>query len=294
MKSNEIDRLNDQPSPYDKASYFMGLVKQEIETCEDFLSKEEVESFRAYHSSLKGMNELRFSHSRDRYAQRVQHLIDSIDLKTKVLDAGCGTGSESILCSVLGANVIGVDLSEERLAVARGRLKFYEGKLNKPLEVKFYAQSVFDISDTFNVIWAQQSISHISPADRFIQFAYDHLDKGGKLIIIDPNALNPLAYILAKRDQWKRGGAYTTKRNPQTGEIIPYAQERIFSIYTIKQMVTKAGFKIKEVHVSGISLPVPLFSYKSRNMSYYINKVFDRLPIIRMFGGGYTLIVVKE
>ena len=280
MKSNEIDRLNDQPSPYDKASYFMGLVKQEIETCQDFLSKEEVESFRAYHSNLKGMNQLRLSHLRDRYARRVQHLVDSIDLNTKVLDAGCGIGSESILCGLLGASVIGVDLHEERLAAARGRLRDYQGKLNKPLEVKFYAQSVFDILDTFNVIWAQQSISHISPADRFIQFAYNHLDKGGKLIVVDPNALNPLAY--------------TTKRNPQTGEIISYAQERIFSIYSIKKMVAKAGFKIKEVHVSGISLPVPLFSYKSRNMSYYINKVFDRLPIIRMSGGAYTLIAVKE
>jgi len=292
-EKSEIEKLKEMPSPYEKISYFFNLLKQEVETYENFLSMEQIKSFKAYYGFVN-RDKFYFMHLKDRYCSYVQHLVNSIDLNTRVLDAGCGYGSESILCGFLGANVSGVDLREERLDVARERLKCYESKLNKRINVKFYAQSVFDISDTFDVIWSIESISHIDPADKFIEFAYRHLGKGGKLIVADSNALNPLAYILSKRDQLTAGGAHLTRKNPKTGEIVPYAQERLLTIPSIKKMVKGAGFRIEHIYSGGFSPSIPFLSYQSRNISYYINKIFDKIPIIRILSGGYTLIAIKE
>lgn len=59
------------------------------------------------------------------YAQRIKDMIGLIlhsPNTPRLLDAGCGLGSEAILFSLLGAKVIGVDLDEERLEVARARV----------------------------------------------------------------------------------------------------------------------------------------------------------------------------
>ena len=41
--------------------------------------------------------------------------------KPRILDAGCGTGCESMRLSNLGADVVGIDLSEESIKIARTR-----------------------------------------------------------------------------------------------------------------------------------------------------------------------------
>ena len=52
-----------------------------------------------------------------------------------ILDLGCGTGSQSLLFSFLGANVISLDIDEEALNILKIRKKYYEKKSNRILNI---------------------------------------------------------------------------------------------------------------------------------------------------------------
>ena len=285
--SEELKMLDKLPNNREKASYFRGIVKQETDICDTFLDTQERDTFRQYHSNLRNIDKNRLSYEKDAYARVVWHLVDFIKPGIRVLDAGCGVGSDSILCSILGADVVGVDLSEERLAVANKRAKFYQSNLSRPLNCQFYAQSVFDLpdNDNYDIIWSRQSISHIEPADKFIELAYSHLKEGGKLIVNDSNDLNPYVYIQTKIAQRREGGTYTTTKNPRTGEDVPYARERMFTALSIKNLLIKKGFSVEILAVQGFCPYILLL-----NLSYYINNIFKRIPIIRLFGGTYTVV----
>ncbi|MFB2833842.1 class I SAM-dependent methyltransferase [Floridanema evergladense] len=60
-----------------------------------------------------------------------------------ILDAGCGTGFKSLALAVAnpGAKIVGVDLSEESVKLAKERLKYHGIK-----NVEFYPLSIYDLS----------------------------------------------------------------------------------------------------------------------------------------------------
>ena len=290
---DQIEVLTQLFSAYQKASYFLSLVKQALELCDNFLQPKESKDFRHYYHYLNNISEHRLSYWQNSYAQRVQCLLESITIGTRVLDAGCGLGTETILAGILGADVIGVDLSQERLSVACKRLKFYQQQIDKPINVNLYAQSVFDVTDDFDVIWIQQAISHIEPATEFIKFCREHLVNGGKLIITDTNALNPYSYLEAKREQKRSGGLYTIKENPKTGRIVPYVRERIFTIPSIRRMLEKNSFTITKVLPYGFLPYFPLFM-RGKHVTYYADQWLGKVPLVRLLAAAYVITGLKS
>lgn len=51
----------------------------------------------------------------------LKRFVALFDVKPRILDAGCGTGCESMRLTNLGAEVVGIDISEESLKIARKR-----------------------------------------------------------------------------------------------------------------------------------------------------------------------------
>jgi len=51
----------------------------------------------------------------------LKRFVSLFNARPRILDAGCGTGCESMRISNLGADVVGVDLSEESIKIARKR-----------------------------------------------------------------------------------------------------------------------------------------------------------------------------
>jgi len=181
----------------------------------------------------------------------------------------------------------------KRLAVAEKRLIFYQEQIGERIDVSFRAQSVFDFpDDLFDVVWVQQAISHIEPADAFIKLCYQHLRSKGKLIIADNNALNPYAYFRAKKEQCKKGGIYTTKQDPKTGKEVPYARERLFSAPSIARMLKVNGFHIEELAIGGFCPYFPLF-YKEKPLAYYLDRMIGKVPLLSLFGVTYVVTAIK-
>ena len=291
MRLQQVARFELTSDPRKRACVFFDILREELESCETFLAPEEVQLLRGYYSKLRSVPQPRLENMRAWYARRVMNLVGSIRPGTRVLDAGCGLGSECILAAMLGGVVQGVDLRPDRLAAARKRAEFYQRWVGVPLQAQFLGASVFDLSDGFDVIHAQEAITHIEPWDRFVLWSHEALSGGGRLIISDHNALNPWSVISSKVVQRRKGGAYVTRINPNTGEKVSYAQERLVNIILLMRRLQGVGFTVEKLDMYGFSLYVP--SGLLSRMGIFVESIVSHIPLLRLLGASYTLVARK-
>lgn len=131
----------------------------------------------------------------------------NINSNDKVLDAGCGIGGSSMyMAQKTGARIVGISLSKKQIQTAT---VFSETKqLNKQVEfqVMDYTQTNFP-DESFDVVWAIESVCHAENKNDFIKEAYRVLKKGGRLIISDfflntQNQLDKNDWIKKWCDTW--------------------------------------------------------------------------------------------
>jgi 2-polyprenyl-3-methyl-5-hydroxy-6-metoxy-1,4-benzoquinol methylase len=228
--------------------------------------------------------------SRWRYAARVAHALRWLSRfeKPHVLDAGSGLGTDSIIMGAAGARVLGLDLSLERVQVARVRAARRRER-DPAMEVEFAARNIFDLTESgFSLIWVNEAISHIDPPERFFALCREHLAPGGALMIADPNAANPpnalLMYLRRGRE------VHIQKRDPNTGEMVSYAQERIFSLRRMCRMLTAAGLRVAQAE-SLYFVPTPLCPFAAL---FRAEEVLGRLPVLRHAGLAYIVAAVRD
>jgi 2-polyprenyl-3-methyl-5-hydroxy-6-metoxy-1,4-benzoquinol methylase len=158
------------------------------------------ESLSQYYTSLKSDMEMRpfYRYNWTRRVAPMQELIASLpkrDAPWRILDAGCGLGTESIFWSTLrdDIEVIGTDIKPERVSVAKGRQKAYEHRIGKALNLCFLDQDVFSLLKTkrFDLVWVMEAISHIDPAEKFLAEVSENLGAGGHLVVSDSHIWNP-------------------------------------------------------------------------------------------------------
>ncbi|MEP7255328.1 MAG: methyltransferase domain-containing protein [Ferruginibacter sp.] len=103
----------------------------------------------------------------------------------KVLDAGCGIGGSSIWLGLhKNCCVTGISLSEKQVATANELAK----KEGVDTQVKFESKDFTFTgypTDSFDVVWAIESVCHAADKDQFIKEAYRLLKPGGRLILAD-------------------------------------------------------------------------------------------------------------
>ena len=103
----------------------------------------------------------------------------------RVLDAGCGVGGSSIwLASERGAEVVGVNVSPEQVALARRYVSQRGlGEQVTILQRDYKNTGLPDAS--FDVVWACESIAHSPDQRDTLAEAYRLLRPGGRLIVRD-------------------------------------------------------------------------------------------------------------
>ena len=117
-------------------------------------------------------------------------LCKEVGLKNKnLLEIGSGTGSSSITFAEQGANVVGIDVDDSSLEVARIRASL----LN--LDIKYLKLSGTDIStlqEKFDIVIYYASLEHMTIEERIasLRQAWNLLSSRGYLIIVEaPNRL---------------------------------------------------------------------------------------------------------
>jgi SAM-dependent methyltransferase len=255
--------------------------------------------------------------SRLRFEERMGALFELIDASAnegtsaRVLDAGCGHGSESLLFALAGADVTGVDLVEERVRLARARAAWWSEKVGRDLRVSFANRNIFQLLDeqTFDCVWLQEAIQHIHPAEKFLKTAFNALRPGGVVVVSDSNKWNPLTIVEMIPFYWRNGGqltwfVHTKYKDPDTGQPVEMASERLFSRRGLSRMLADAGFEVTHVEVNG-QIPLRKFALAADRLSeprslglmkplVTLDRWYKHLPVLNDLGGTLTAVGIRN
>ena len=263
--------------------FFLSLFLDEIELGEvDY-----VEEMRKYYRFPKKI-------FRYHYIKRIQPIVDEIKkngIRT-ILDAGCGIGMEALLFALLGCEVVGIDLAPRNINVANKRKKYYQELLGRDLHLEFQCQNIFDAQDLgkFDAIWLKEAIHHIEPPDLFIQFAYEHLKKNGRLFISDTNGSNPFIQIwFLKKRGFKFTGEYL---DTKTGKSIKYGNEHIYIPTKLARKIKDAQMKCTHIQFQGF-LPASFTPERWMKKLLRIERMLNKTSLAKYLALSYTITAEK-
>lgn len=251
----------------------------------------EYEVLKAYYRGLNFRTVKYIAHSEARLLRHVIKYITGYPQPPRILDAGCGLGSQAIFFSLLGADVVGIDLNKERLGIANKRVKYYQEKHNKRLHVKFCLKNILKYCEPnkFDIVWSNQSISHIHPVQDFLQLAWRSLKNGGYLIMCDSNGINPYVAFRAWQVH-RKGGLYTSVKDPDTFKQISYAREIMFNPLRLNKLLGENNYSIELIECHGFAPP----QLNTKKLFRFIDEVLTHIPFIRMVGGTYIMVGKKS
>lgn len=258
------------------------------------------ELVRYYHALLE--NPERRPFYRYNWVRRIEPLarllrrLPSREAPWRVLDAGCGMGTESIFCAALrdDVHVTGVDISSERLGVARARIPIYERCIGRPLRTHFVEQDVFSVLglEQFDLIWSMEAISHIDPVEQFLVATHESLRQAGHLVISDSHALSPAmawrVFVLRMR-----GVPQHSQKRTSGGQHISYAHERLLSVGRLARMLKVSGYASVRTQLSVYFPPALARFPRLFRTCVWGDHVLNRVPGVRWIGGTYTVVATK-
>jgi 2-polyprenyl-3-methyl-5-hydroxy-6-metoxy-1,4-benzoquinol methylase len=159
----------------------------------------------------------------------------------RLLDLGCGNGSATARLAERGFDVIGVDMSEQGVAIAKSRhsdLKFFQGSCYEDLSDRF---------GKFPFVVCIEVIEHLYWPRLLLKCAYDLLEPEGRLILTTPyhGYLKNLALALTGR----MDNHFDSKTDD--GHI------KFFSKQTLRDLVQEAGFRSADFRFVG---RIPVFA----------------------------------
>ena len=283
---------------YQLALNFHRLLQSEVYQGNNCLTPQMHQYLKGYYPNfLKHPNLIRFYEYN--WVRRMINIIPFIKEQpstVRILDAGCGVGSESIFFSYLNplAEITGIDCHLPFFQLAQNRVHYWENIVKMPLHIAFKRGNILDFSPTepFDIIWVEEAISHIYPPDLFIQKMYQYLKNDGLIFISDTNLLNPYMYYKILKMRGFRQAELIESKDEETGKPLKVFEENIFTAFGMEKLLRRYKFNILSRETHGF-LPPSIFSC-SHNISKKVEVLFSGIPFIGLLGGIYTVIGKKS
>lgn len=148
-----------------------------------------------------------------------------------LIDIGCGDGTYSYeFLEVEGLSILGVDPSAHAIAAAVAN----QGTSKR---ISFVHGSIDDIDGIFDLAVLRGVLHHAENPQELLHLA---AQKARRLIVLEPNGLNPILKAIEKLSPYHR-----------------HHQERSFNPKRLRSWITEAGFEIEVSKVGGL---VPFFA----------------------------------
>lgn len=125
---------------------------------------------------------------------KLNQLLGNIEGK-KILDVGCGTGNLSYFLAYKGANVTGIDLSNNFIQLCKETAT----KLKLSIDFKEMNAQLPDFpEESFDIIVGSRIIHHLPDIKLFLEECKRLLKKGGYVVFIEPLKKNPIVQLNRK------------------------------------------------------------------------------------------------
>lgn len=190
----------------------------------------------------------------------------------RVLDVGCGTGAAVIdLKKIFGrtVEVVGVDVVEMQVDIARNRLKEY-GVWS---EIHWYDGEHLPFSEeSVDVIYSSDVLGHVEDVSRWLRELYRVLKPEGSVVMFSESKIGKHAIIRK----------YLMEKGVNTD---PHAEFHI-SLYSKKELrglLTKSGFTIKKMMSASWAR---IFTNPEEFHEALVKQ--KKLPVLRMITGVMT------
>lgn len=164
----------------------------------------------------------------------------------RLLEVGCGCGTESLWLAMHGADVLGIDVRGDRVETARRRAEVMAGHLGRPVTAEFRRAGLLDVAGDagYDAVWMEQAFHHLEPRDAVVRHLARLLKPGGKLVISEANGWNPLLQLQLLL---RRGPRTVTTFIDEDGRELPYGNERVLSAVALRRAFTAVGVRCRSV-----------------------------------------------
>jgi SAM-dependent methyltransferase len=193
----------------------------------------------------------------------------------RVLDVGTGTGRAALLLARAGAQVIGVDASDEMLGVARQRA------VEQGLSARFLPGDAhhLDFPDrSMDVAISLRVLMHTPDWRRCVAELCRVADE---LVVVD----YPSAASFARLESGVRRVTHAMGARNE-----PY---RVFSRRAIAEAFARNGFRVRSVHRLFV-LPIAVHkAIGSRRFTERVERALDRAGLTRIFGSPVTVVAER-
>lgn len=171
------------------------------------LSENERSSFEGYYRSAGLLKDWRRPFFRHHYALplllAVRELFSAAG-RPRILDLGCGTGTQSLLFALLGAEVVAVDMDESALEVFRKRKALYEKRSGRSLDINIRSGNVFEMDfqslGSFTAVYSLFAFNLMQPTKDLLERLEPHLTSRAVMAIQDGNRTHFFNRIFRRRN----------------------------------------------------------------------------------------------
>lgn len=164
------------------------------------------------------------------YDRRLRELIDRVKAESglRVLEVGSGFGHDLVWTAVQGANAVGIDVNSDFVDISQRTKMRVEESIGRPLHVDIRRTNLLAMDEgeqQFDLIYMKDVFHHLEPREKMISKLSALLAPRGKLLIVEPNALNPLIQWQMYRIRGFR--TIIEKIDAATGEKFLFGNERL-------------------------------------------------------------------
>lgn len=151
----------------------------------------------------------------------IEMFVENINLGGRLLDLGCGFGTESMLLSPYCEDITAVDINEEKILVFKKLLGQTGIKNIKPIVAN--AEKLPFEKESFDIVFCNESLSHVSDIKKVLVEIRRVLKQNGQIIVAETKRWNPygLWMIYIRRD----------------------FEEKYFNTWVMRRLLYESGFR---------------------------------------------------